>query len=124
MAVRTGSGSISVLVDKNLATLVTALRGLDKDLNIQLRRQTKAVAEPVWAEAVRANTSSIMESRVLGDTARVSVSATNVRLRAGHVGKLKGSKHTDLVGGTNYTVWNYYSNHKNSTTESTNNAAY
>ncbi len=48
----------------------------------------------------------------------------NVLFVDGHVGKLRGGKTSDLVGGTNYTVWNYYSGLKTTTNEANNNAAY
>lgn len=82
------SGRVSVLVSKELQTLLSATRELDKDVNAQIRKQTRIVVEPVWKEAVRANVTNRFQTRVLGDTARVAVSDSNVMLRSAGVGKL------------------------------------
>lgn len=82
------SGRISLLLSSPLATLVQAVRGLDKELTAQIRKQTRTVVEPVWKEAVRGRVTDRMQTRVLADTARVAVSDSNVMLRSGGIGKM------------------------------------
>lgn len=80
------TGRISVLVSKDLQTLLSAIREIPREVNAELRKHTRIVAEPVWQEAVRANLSDRLETRVLGDTARAAVSDTNILLRSGGIG--------------------------------------
>jgi hypothetical protein len=82
------SGRISVLVSKELQTLASAIRELPKEVAAQVRKQTIAMARPEWEDAVKANVTSRMQTRVLADTARVSVSDSNVLLRSGGIGKM------------------------------------
>lgn len=81
-------GRISVLVSKELQTLYSAVKELPKEVNTQIRKHTRIVIEPVWKEAVRGHATTRLQTRVLSDTARVSVSDSNVILKAGGVGKL------------------------------------
>jgi hypothetical protein len=83
-----GSGRISVLVSTEMRTLLFAVRELPADVNREIRKHTKIVVEPVWQEAVRGNVTDRMQTRVLADTARVSVSDSNVMLRSGGIGKM------------------------------------
>lgn len=82
-----GRGSISVLVSTELKTLLSALRGFDGELRKQIRSATKKAAEPIWQEEVRGRVATRMQSVVLGDTARVSVSDSNVLLKSATLGK-------------------------------------
>lgn len=81
-------GRISVLVDSNLGTLVRALYEFPKELNARIRQHTREAATPVWQESIRGNATSALQTRTLGDTARVSVSDSNVLLRSGGIGKV------------------------------------
>lgn len=83
------SGRISVLVSKELQALLGAVRELPREVNQQIRKQTRPMVEPVWQESVRANVSDAPETRVLADTARAAVSDSNVMLRSGGIGKSK-----------------------------------
>jgi hypothetical protein len=82
------SGRISVLVSKELLTLLQAVRVMPKEMTAEIRKHTRTVAEPVWREAVRGNVTTRLETRVLSDTARVSVSDSNVMLKSATVGKV------------------------------------
>lgn len=81
------AGSISLLIDSPLATLMHAMRGLDRDVRTQIGRHTKAAAQSIWAETTRANVTTRMQTR-LADSARAGVTTRNVFLRAGGVGRI------------------------------------
>jgi hypothetical protein len=74
---------ISVLNNEKLQAVILALRGFDRTLQGQVRRHTKAIGQPQWQSAVNANTSTRLESSVLGRTARMQVSNQNVTLKSG-----------------------------------------
>lgn len=96
------SGRISVLVSQELQMLLSAARELPKEVNAVVRKHTRLVAEPIWQEAVRGHVQDRMQTRVLSDTARVSVTDSNVLLRSGGIGKTRGVPNTDLVFGTEF----------------------
>lgn len=83
------NGRISVLVSNEMQTLLFAVRSLPDETRAQLRKHTRIVVEPVWQEAVRSNVVDRMQTRVLSDTARASVSDLNVMLRSGGIGKMQ-----------------------------------
>ncbi|WP_349902605.1 hypothetical protein [Parafrigoribacterium humi] len=91
------SGRISLLVSSPLATLVQAVKGMDKEVTAQIRKHTKPVAEPVWQEAVRGNVTDRLQTRVLSDTARVAVSDSNIMLRSGGIGKMTNGTPKSLL---------------------------
>jgi len=98
-----GSGRISLLVSGELATLVQAVRGLHPELRKQFRRHTKIIAEPVWREAVRGHVTTRLQTRVLSDSSRASVSDSNVMLRSGGIGKTStGTPNATLAFGTEF----------------------
>lgn len=97
-----GSGRISVLVSRDLMVLTQAVRQMEPEMRKQIRAHTKPVVEPVWREAVRANVSDRLETRVLSDTARVSVSDQNVILKSATVGKVGGVPASVLAPGTEF----------------------
>lgn len=78
---------VSVLHSEKLQALLLALRGFDRELQGQIRRATKAIGQPQWQSAVRAQATTELETRVLANTARMSVSNQNVTLAAGGVGR-------------------------------------
>lgn len=82
------SGRISVLVSKDLQTLLSAVQELPKEVAAQVRKFTKADAEPIWQESVRGHVVTRLQTRALSDTARVAVSDSNVMLKSGGIGKL------------------------------------
>ncbi len=81
------AGSISLLIDSPLPKAIALARGLDKEARTQIGRHTKAHAQPMWAEATRAQVGTRMQTR-LADSARAGVTTRNVFLRAGGTGKL------------------------------------
>lgn len=82
------SGRISVLVSKELQTLMFAFRELPKEVTAQVRKHTKAAADPIWQESVRGHVVDRIQTRVLADTARVAVSDQNVMLKSGGIGTM------------------------------------
>lgn len=82
------SGRISLLISKDLATLVQAVRGMDREVAAQIRKHTRVVVEPVWQEAVRGHVVDRMQTRVLADTARAAVSDSNITLKSGGIGQM------------------------------------
>lgn len=97
-----GQGRISVLVSKELQILTQAIRGMEPEMRAQIRAHTKPVVGPVWAEAVRGNVTTRLETRVLADTARVAVSDQNVMLKSAGVGKVHGVPATVLAAGAEF----------------------
>jgi len=97
-----GNGRISVLVSDELSTLLQAVRAIPKEVASNIRKYTKADAEPLWQEAVRGHVTDRMQTRVLSDTARVAVSDSNVILRSGGIGKTGKTPNTLLVSGTEF----------------------
>lgn len=81
---------ISLLVDRGLLTLVEAARSIDREAAKQLRAQTRKLAEPIWQREVAERLQSRIQSRVLGNTARVAVSDSNVTMKSGGIGKTRG----------------------------------
>jgi len=91
------TGRISLLISKELQTLVLAMRELDKEVTKQIRAQTRTTVEPVWKEAVRSRVTTRLQTRVLSDTARAAVSDMNVTLRSANTGKLSSGAPTSSV---------------------------
>lgn len=81
------AGSISLLIESPLSTLIQAMSGLDKEVRTQIGRHTKAAAQPIWAESTRSQVSTRLQTR-LADSARVGVTTRNVFLRVGGTGKI------------------------------------
>jgi len=92
-----GSGRISVLVSKELQTLLSATRELPASVNKLIRKHTRIVIEPVWREAVRGNVMDRLQTRTLADTARVAVADSQVTLKAGGIGQLSSGTPIPLV---------------------------
>lgn len=85
-----GVGRISVLVSKELLTLTQALRQAEPEIRKQINKHTRIMARPVWKEAVLGHTTTRMQTRVLGNTANVGVTAQNVMLRSAKTGRVRG----------------------------------
>ncbi len=83
-----GAGRISLLIDSPLRDLAHAMRGLDAEVKKQIGAQTKAEALPIWLDETKGRAVTRLQVRALVDTSRVGVTAQNVFLRAGAVGKL------------------------------------
>jgi len=74
-----------------LQAAVLGLRRAEKDIQKQVRTQTREKLLPEWQKAVRERADTRLEQRVLADTARVKMSNQNVRLSSATVGrKLSG----------------------------------
>lgn len=96
------TGRISVLVSRDLGVLLQALAQAEPEMRKQIRRFTKPMVEPVWAEAVRGRTSTALEVRALSDTARVAVSDQNVMLKSATIGKVNGVPASVLAPGAEF----------------------
>jgi hypothetical protein len=78
---------ISVFESKELQAARLALGTLDREWRKEVRNRLKPMVDPVWREAVRANTQSRQDVVVLSDTARVAVSDQTVTLKSAGVGR-------------------------------------
>lgn len=94
-----GSGRISVLVSKELQTLLSVTLGLDKAVAARVRAETKKVAERAWSEELGSRVTTRLQSRALAETARVSVSNANVVVKSATVGKLSSGTPVSVVAG-------------------------
>lgn len=82
---------ISVYQSRELLAVTTGLKNFTREVQTEIRRHTKAMAQPEWQKAVTENASTRLEQRVLAQTARVQVSSQNVQLQSARVGrKLSG----------------------------------
>lgn len=93
---------ISLLVSRDLAVLVQAARSLPAEVSKQFRAHTRRVVEPAFQEEMRDRAGTRLETRVLLDTARVSVSDTNVTLKTATIGKVGGVPASVLAGATEF----------------------
>lgn len=98
------ASSISVFNSKELQAVILAMKGFDREVAKQIRKQTKAVIQPAWQKAVAENTSTRLEARVLANTARVAVSDQNVTLKSAAIGKTLsgGLKPSESYGGVEF----------------------
>jgi len=95
---------ISVFESPQLQGVILALAGMDRELAAQLRKATKTVTAGEWSRALAAEASTEQERRVIVNTARVAVSNTNIRLRAGQLSKnlSGGAKLYELTPGVEF----------------------
>lgn len=93
---------ISLLVSRDLAVMVQAARTLTAEVSKALRAHTRRVVEPAFQEEMRDRAGTRLETRVLLDTARVSVSDTNITLKSATIGKVGGVPASRLAGGTEF----------------------
>ncbi len=82
------TGRISLLVDSPLRDLALAMREAPQETKKFISSETKKVAEPMWRQETAERASTRVQQRVLVSSARVGVTARNVFLRSGAVGKL------------------------------------
>lgn len=91
---------ISLLVSKDLQTLVHAANSLEPEVAAQLRRHTRANVEPIFRSELAQRSASRVQVRTLVDTARVSVTNSQVMMKAAAVGKVgKGKTPADRLKG-------------------------
>jgi hypothetical protein len=82
---------IDVRESRELTAVVVALRAVEKNISSDIRKQTRQVLQPEWQKTAREHSQTRLEVRVLGDTARASVSSNGITLKSASVGKvLKG----------------------------------
>ncbi|MGP6170626.1 hypothetical protein ACTU6V_05395 [Microbacterium sp. A204] len=93
---------ISLLVSRDLAVLVQAARTLPREVASQMRSHTRRVVEPAFQEEMRSRAGTRLETRVLLDTARVSVSDSNVTLKSAGIGKVHGTPAAALKTATEF----------------------
>lgn len=96
------AGRISLLVSKDFQVLVQAARTLPAEVTKQLRAHTRRVVEPAFQEELRSRVATRIETRVLLDTARVSVRDDNVILRTATIGKVQGTPASRVAGATEF----------------------
>jgi hypothetical protein len=86
-------GLVSVRQSAHLRATVLALKAAPKDIRGDVRRETRAVAAPQWTAELHRLSRSPQQTRMLANTARITVSDQSVRVRAA------GSKRKALSGG-------------------------
>lgn len=97
------SGRISVLITRELQVLLQAIKEVPKETAKALRTHTQRAAAPIWEESVRGHVTDRMQTRVLGDTARVSVTDSNVLLKSAATGTMaNGTPKALLAAGTEF----------------------
>lgn len=75
---------------------------LPAEVSKQMRAQTRRVVEPAFQEEMRDRAGTRLETRVLLDTARVSVSNDQVTLKSATVGKVRGVPARILASGAEF----------------------
>lgn len=85
---------LNALTSRELRATILALRSIDKTIQKMVRVQTKAVVEPEWKKALAERADTRLEHRMLVDTAVISVSNQNVRIKSAGKGRaLSGGLH-------------------------------
>lgn len=82
------SGRISLMIDSPLRRMLLALRTVPAEARKQAQQYANGEAQPIWMEETRDRAGTRLEQRVLVDSARVGVTARNITLRSGGVGRL------------------------------------
>ncbi len=70
-----------------LKSIILALNGADREIQKQIRQQTKALIVPEWQEALASYATTVPENKVLVATAVPTVSNQNIRLAAATKGR-------------------------------------
>lgn len=83
-----GSGRISLLIDSPLRDVLIAARSVPREVRSQVNAHVRRTVEPIFFEEVRGRGDTRLQQRALVTPARVGVTARNVFLRSGSVGKL------------------------------------
>lgn len=78
---------IDIRENDELRAVVIALRAVDQTITKRVRKYTQSAIAPEWQEAVRGNSHTRLEVLALGNTARASVSANGITLKAASVGR-------------------------------------
>lgn len=91
------AGSISLLVDSPLSALAAAMREVPAETRKFIASETKRNADPIWQQELRERAVSRLQQRALVNSGRVGVTARNVFLRSGAVGKLSSGTPVSAV---------------------------
>lgn len=78
---------IDVRSSRELQALILSVRQAEKDVQREIRQRTKPVIETEWKKALAQEATTRLEHRVLVESARVTVSNQNVKLKAGQLAK-------------------------------------
>lgn len=98
-----GVGRISLSVDSPLRTMLLAARQTPAEVQKRIAQETKAEAQPIWFEELRAGGRTKLQQHVLVDSGRVGVTQRNVFLRSGATGKLRsGTPVADLAAAAEF----------------------
>lgn len=78
---------LDVYKSPQLLATIYALRSVDRRIQAEVRKQTKAMAQPEFKQQIAQRSVSRLENRVIADTAVVTVSNQNVKLSAAQKGR-------------------------------------
>ena len=78
---------IDVHSSRELQALLLSIRQANREVQAQIRRHTRTVAEQAWRKALAEQAVTRVEHVVLVDTARVSMSNQNLKLKSGGLAK-------------------------------------
>lgn len=95
---------LSVFNSKELQGTILLVKGASREIAAEIRRRNKAVIGPVWEEAVRGEARTPLQTDVLANTTRVSVSDQNVVLSAASIGRplAGGGSPPELAAGAEF----------------------
>ena len=85
---------------RELQALILSVRRANKEVQAQIRKNTKPMVQAEWQKGLAQEAMTRFEHRVLVETARVTVSNQNVKLKAGGLSKKLsgGGRARDLAG--------------------------
>jgi hypothetical protein len=75
-------GFISVRESAHLKAVVIAMTVAERDIAASIRKETRAIAAPVWRDELNARPATVQQTRMLVDTARVKASSNTITLTA------------------------------------------
>lgn len=78
---------IDVRSSRELQALILSVRQANKDVQRQIRQRTKPILQTEWKKALAEQAMTNVEHRVLVDSARVTVSNQNVKLKSAQLAK-------------------------------------
>ncbi len=78
---------IDVRSSRELQALILSVRQANKDVQREIRQRTKPMVQAEWRKALAEQAMTRVEHRVLVDSARVTVSNQNVKLKSGQLAK-------------------------------------
>lgn len=72
---------------RELQAIILAIKRAPREVQTQIRKQTKAIGQAEWQAAMAKQATTLLEQRVLVSTARLSASNQNIRLSSATVGR-------------------------------------